>query len=247
MMAILSTGSAQKIDEINLLTIRVGENNNKLTNTSTPVANAIINDWKTSIYHISFDFSEHAFHPCKACTDYCSKHLECVFDDGMQILRRLWLKADGVLWMANTPNDFMHPSLVSFFDRMNQVRFESYFSIGMTHMSRYAKAVGVIVSSDFNASTANTVRFIRQTALQYQNVILPLPFIERNTEQKNLRPDIEQADISMRLNITANQLSALAATLKSGLRSLKGTLPEEYYPSLLHFGRNAGKEEMVEN
>ena len=182
-----------------------------------------------------FDFSGMEIAPCLACTQYCSGDFECIFDDGMQEFREKWLPADGVIWLVGADECGIDAGLVSAIDRMNQIRFETHFGSGQSGMPRYLKAAGVMAVGSEPLQIGESVRFLRQVGVLFQNVVVP----------QNLKggPGLvwdDSAGVSPDAQLRAENLglevAKLAGCLKSGLDVLSESLPAVFFPSKSKYG-----------
>lgn len=183
----------------------------------------------------TFDFSGKAIAPCLACTQHCSKDLECVYQDAMQDFRARWLGADALVWLVGADEIGIDPGLVAAIDRMNQTRFEIHFAVGQAHMPRYVKSMGVLASASDTERIASAVRFLRQTAVLYQNVLVPQDRIGGCGIWHGSQVELSAA-ASERAALLGMEATRLAVVLKAGITALAGKLPAVYYPSRVHYG-----------
>ncbi len=170
-----------------------------------------------------FDFCGAAVAPCQACTEHCSTNGECVYQDDMQAFCSRWLHADAIAWLAGASSVGAAPAIRAAIDRMNELRFETFFGQRQSdHMPRYLKATAIAGCSGDPEATAANVQFLRHAALLYQNVILP-----------------GQAWHEPVTGALGRRLVVLGSILKTGLLATAGELPDEYYPSRARLGSSA--------
>jgi multimeric flavodoxin WrbA len=183
----------------------------------------------------AFDFHGKEIAPCLACTQYCSKDLECVYNDDMQEFRTRWLKADAVVWLVGAGEIGIDPGLIAAIDRLNQTRFEIHFAVGQPHMPRYLKSMGILASGSQPERIASALRFLHQTGILYQNV----PVLQGRSGGCGIYheagcPLPETA--AERAAALGKEAALLAGVIQTGLSALKGNLPEAYYPSKVNYG-----------
>ena len=183
----------------------------------------------------TFDFNGKEIAPCLACTQYCSKDLECVYNDDMQDFRTRWLEADAVVWLVGAGEIGIDPGLIAAIDRLNQTRFEIHFAVGQPHMPRYLKSMGILASGSQPERIASAVRFLHQTGILYQNV----PVLQGRSGGCGIYheegcPLPETA--AERAAALGKEAALLAGVIQTGLSTLSGRLPEAYYPSKVHYG-----------
>jgi len=178
-----------------------------------------------------FDFNNAYINPCLGCREFCGRDHECRFVDGMQAFRQEWLAADCILWLAgNGPGNSLSPIRAAI-DRMNQVRFETFFGSNYRHMPRYLKISVPIGHPVDTAEPNSTLLFLRHISLLYQNILLPQNQnnLSQNPSKNSGKPNLDSSSIYL-TNLIHESIK-LALTMKSGLARLARTLPEEYYPS----------------
>jgi len=233
MVDILDAGKDPRAIDVRLLVVTAG------TGSAPELTESVFNgaaqapncNLITDVFH----FVGNEIAPCKACTQYCSKDLECIYDDGMQEFRAKWLLADAVVWLVGADEFGIDPGLIATIDRMNQTRFEILFATGQPLMPRYVKSVGVLASGNRPERIASAVRFLRQAAVLYQNVLLP----QDGLGGCGIWPDQLDsllADASQKAAELGMLSVKLASCLKSGLAAQSESLPAAYFPSKVKYG-----------
>jgi multimeric flavodoxin WrbA len=236
MVDILSAGKNADPQEVKILAVTAGSGTEAVKQSLVDAlfegaAKAPGCSLKTDV----FSFAGKEFAPCLACTQYCSRDLECIYKDGMQEYRQKWLQADAVIWLVGADEIGIEPSVIAAMDRMNQVRFETHFAVGQPHMPRYSKAMGVLAFGSHPYRIASAVRFLRQIALLYQHVIIPQELYG------GCGVDIEQA-AQHKTAVLGEVAASMASVLNAGLSALDGKLSQEYYPSTKRYGLTRGSQ-----
>jgi multimeric flavodoxin WrbA len=233
MVEILAAGQDAEKSAVRLLCVTAGQGGAPVLRESVfkGAGQAFNGDLTTD----SFDFSGKEMAPCLACTQYCSKDLECVYHDAMQEFRAKWLQADALVWLVGAHEFGIDPALIAAIDRMNQTRFEIHFAVGQAHMPRYVKSMGVLASGNHSERIAAAIRFLRQSAVLYQNVLIPQESFG-GCGICHEHPAFLSADDSEKAVILGREAVKLAVVLQAGLTALAGKLPEAYYPSREHYG-----------
>jgi len=153
--------------------------------------------------------------PCRACTQFCSHEMDCIYQDAMQPLRQASLWADAVAWIVDAGAPAYY-ALRAAVDRMNQMRFETFLALKQPHMARYLRAAGALVYAGEPAQIEEARRFFGHCALLYGD--LPV------------RP----AAVPQEARELGRRLARIAGTVRAGVPA--AALPDEYYPSLSRFG-----------
>lgn len=188
----------------------------------------------------TFCFDAHDVAACQACTQYCSRDHECVFDDGMQAFRQGWLAADAILWIVES--DYGGPSgrLRAAIDRMNQVRFETHFALRQPHMPRYLRAAGAIAFGVEPAGLGGALQFLQHCALLYQDVPVVVDS-GRPGGLAGLGLAIGAGELPAEALAAARSLGRrtiqVAAIVRAGVERLADQLPAEYRPSRSQLGQ----------
>lgn len=240
LMKIISTGQNPEPVPLRFLIVKAGSPENTLVDglDATEAQNELLNvpiDW-----HV-FDFNHAHIEPCLGCSEFCASNLECRFHDGMQTFLEEWLAADAIFWLTGYEPGSSFAPLRAAIDRMNQIRFETFFAAGYRHMPRYLK-ISVPIGSDFETKEPNcTLVFLRQVSLLYQNLLLPYMQsrqIRVSGRQNNNSQAANHNSPAQKLADTIQKSVQLALTINSGLSRLSNSLPEEYFPSKSRFAQN---------
>lgn len=233
MAQIFSLGEITDYQPINLLGVLAGTGNEEIRTTFIKtVFSKAQQHYGSALKTKLFDFNNSTVSPCMACSQYCARDFECFYHDGMQEFRQLWLNADGILWAANSESSGIDTKLVAAIDRMNQIRFESFFNQKSKHMSRFLKVVCLF---DFNKHTdlsEITTQFIQNSSLLYQNILLPEDGCRKYHSPIDKNGDLWDDNT---FNSFTNHFIGNIARLKTGVVSMATGLSDEYFPSRHEF------------
>lgn len=233
LIRIRSAGQSIGTPPIRFLLVKVGEPPITIDSQVSVAFEALQQTITNELVWEWFDFGEQRIAPCEACTQYCSKDLECRFDDAMQPFRRKWFSADAVIWLLGSGAGASVSNFLAAIDRMNQVRFESFFASGRHHFKRHLTvSAGIVFGHDPLIAAANWQR-INHIALLNQNLILPASrhspgVLYIHPDCSDRQPQSNEHYESIMSLVEQSVRFALIA--RTGLMKLINVLPDEYYP-----------------